>query len=550
MTEDRNFKKEITSSFVVFILSLFYYLSYANYGVIEGDWGMISVGAERFLRGEVFYRDFSILYTPGIYLYSAMFFKLLGVSLSSAMIGWSILRAFNCLIIYLIGIEFVSRRMALILPLLLWFVPGVLHKSFFVFFLLLDILILIKMLSAKSKVFYFISGIAASITLLFRVDLFGFFLIAFVIVEFMKLMSRDTKKIDYFENAPSNSPLPPFSKRGQGGIPLLKNIFSFSIGIIIGITPLALYLLSNSAIKEAYRQTFGYSAAMKSLYFDLPPVSQIFSLNLITIQKYIGASFPFVLYFFICLIIISIIITKGFRDFNEKDKKLFIVLLFGCMTLNQVIMYPGVARVGMILPPVLIVDVYLTARYFNNKNNYLKKLRMIYSASLGGLNALLVPFIIFSCIIPEVFMNGSFLIRFSNPAFMSDPRLHVYTTYKYADNFNKITDVIKASTKEGEYIFTFPGSYQLYHFVTGRQPLEKYAFIGEYLKSEERQKEVIRLLEGKKVRVIIAELTLEVQKRRIWAPVLNEYIIEHYEPKQTIGPFSILVRKEGPKSTV
>jgi hypothetical protein len=532
MTRNNTLKKKFTSPFLtdstfhyslgVLILSLLYYLSYANYGVIEGDWGMIAVGAERFLEGKVFYRDFSILYTPGIYLYTALFFKLFGISLSSATIGWSILRAFNCLVIYLIGVEFVSRRTALILPLLLWFVPGVLHKSFFVFFVLIDILILIKMQSTQKKIFYFIAGIAVSITLLFRIDLFGFFLITFVIVEFMKLISYKNKTTT-------------ISK-------ILQNFFFLSCGVIAGIIPMAIYLLSNSALQEAYRQTFAYSDAMKSLWFDLPPISQFFSFNTIAILKYIGASVPFVLYLFIFVIIISVIITKDFGDFSEKDKKIFIVLLFGCMTLNQSLMYPGIARIGMILSPILITNVYFIARYFNQKVNYSKKLRMIYTLSLGGLNSALLFFMIFSCVNTDAYINGSFFIRFKNPFFMSDPRLNVYTTYDYAKNFNKITDIIKTETKEDEYIFTFPGSYQLYHFVTGRKPLEKYALIGEYLKSIERQKEVIRLIEERKVRIILAELSVEVQKREIWAPVLNEYIMKHYEPKQVIGTFSILVR--------
>jgi hypothetical protein len=507
----------------ILIISLFYYLSYANYGLIEGDWGMIAIGAERFLKGEVFYKDFSIIYTPGIYIYTSIFFQLFGISLSSAMIGWSILRAFNCLMIYLIGIEFVSRRMALILSLLLWFVPGVLHKSFFVFFLLLDIFILVKMLSAKSRFFYFISGIAAGITLLFRVDLFGFFIITFLFVEFLKVITYGKKIIHTIK------------------IISFRNIFSFGSGVIAGVAPFALYLLSNSAIKEAYRQTIEYPAAMRSLWFDLPPLSQVFSFNMIAIQKYIGVSIPIALYLFI-FIIMSLIIFA--RDFNEKDKKLVVVLLFGCMTLNQVIMYPGVARIGMILPAILIANVYLLVRYYNYKNNFLKRPRLIYSISLGSLNFVLLPFIILSCIIPDIYINGSFFICFSNTAFIPDPKLNIYTTHKYAEKFNKIKDIIEASTKEDEYIFTFPGSYQIYHFATGRKTFEKYGLIGEYMKSEERQKEVIRLLEEKRVRMIITELSKEIQKREIWAPLLNEYIIEHYEPTYKIGDFSILLRKK------
>ncbi len=48
-------------SAIILILSLLYYLSYANYGLIEGDWGMVAVAAARFIQGKVFYKDFSTL---------------------------------------------------------------------------------------------------------------------------------------------------------------------------------------------------------------------------------------------------------------------------------------------------------------------------------------------------------------------------------------------------------------------------------------------------------------------------------------------------------
>lgn len=535
MIRNEDFKKGLSSvilserfiyPFVVLGLSLVYYLSYANYGIIEGDWGSILVGAKHFLQGKVFYRDFSIIYTPGIYIYTAIFFKLLGISLSSATLGWSILRVLNCFIIYLIGIEFVSRRMALILPFLLWFVPGTLHKSFFVFFLLLDMLLLIKMLSLKSRLFYFVSGIIAGITLLFRIDLFGFFIITFVSVEFLKLISSDKKS------------------SGLAIINLsLKNVVLFSCGIMAGVGPFIFYLVYNSALIDAYQQTREYSAAMKSLWLALPPVSEMFSMNILAIHKYIGAFVPILLYFFV-LVIIGLILKQGdYRPLGEKDKKFFTTLLFGSMTINQALMYPNIARIGVILSPLLIISLYLIVRYSNRKDNYSKKTRLIYLISLAGLTLTLLSYIVLSCMTSDVFINGSYLIRSSNTYFMSEPRLRVYTTPEYAKNFKKIKNILIALTEEEEYIFNFPASYQMYHFVTNRKAIEKYSLIGEYMGSEKRQKEVIKQLEEKDVRVIIAVLELERQKREVWAPILNKYIMKHYEPMHTIGSFSILVRR-------
>jgi hypothetical protein len=508
-------------SATVLIASLLYYLSYAKYGFINSDWGMIVVAAERFLRGEVFYRDFSILYTPGIYIYTALAFKLFGISLSSATIGWSILRAFNCLLIYLIGTELMSRRAALMLPLLLWFVPGVLHKSFFIFFVLLDSFILIRLLVTNSRVFYFLSGIVAVITLLFRVDLFGFFVITLLLVEVLKI-TWSGKKI---------------SGTSQIVMPL-KNISFFTSGAIVGAIPLLLYLVSNSALKDAYHQTIDYATTMGSMWFYLPPISQLFSLNLGAIFKYLSVIIPFLLYFLVFIILLSIM-KAG--DFNEKDKRLLIIFLFGCMTLNQTIIWPGMGRISQVLSPVLIANVYLILRYYNSyKNGSHKKFPLIYPITLAGLSLVLFLYIAFSCIFRDIYLNGSIFMRFKNPVLLSNPKLNVYTEYEEAKEFNRVSDVIKNITAKDEYVFTYPGNPQMYFFATGRKNLDKYSIITEYIKSEERQKRVIGLLEEKNVRLIISDLT---DKRGSLSPILDRYVKEHYEPGLRVGNYLFLRKK-------
>ncbi|RJO61116.1 hypothetical protein C4544_03655 [candidate division WS5 bacterium] len=509
----------------VFIASLFYYVSYANYGFIPSDWGMIVVAAERFLRGEIFYKDFSILYTPGIYLYTAVAFKYMGVSLSSATIGWSILRAFNALLIYLVGAEFVSYRTALLLPLILWFVPGDLHKGFFVFSVLISMLFLIKMISARRKWFYVFSGIVAGFLLLLRIDIFGFFIICFVFIEFAKIMIPNKHKsiIGYVEIHTS-----------------FKNIIIFGVGVLLSIFPIALYLISHDAVKEAYRQTVDYTSTMKSVWFFLPPASQLLSFDISAAYKYIGLILPFGLYFIVFILVMTIVIK---RDIFENDKKLIIIFLFGCLTLNQVISYPGISRISQTLAPVLIANVYLTREYFNDRfKEYGRKVVRMNKVALIVLNVMLFTYITITCSISDPYINGSIFMRLYNRTFLPDPRLEVYTEYKYADEFNKVIDIIRNRTKNDEYVFTFPNNNQMYHFVTGRKSLEKYGIGAEYIKSEERQIKVIKLLDEKNVRVIIADLS-SGQWREELAPILDRYIMKHYKPTQTAGSFTFLVKE-------
>jgi len=484
---------------------------------------MIVVAAERYLKGEVFYRDFSILYSPGIYLLTALSFKIFGVSLLSATIGWSILRAFNCLIIYLIGIEFVSLRAALLLPLTLWFVPGDLHKGFFVFSVLISILFLIKMISDHRKWFYLLSGVVAGFLLLLRVDVFGFFVIAFLFIEFAKIVSTKKKMLGFLEVVTN-----------------FKKIIFFGVGLLLSVSPLALYLISHDAITEAYRQTMEYTSTMKSVWFFLPPLSQLLSFDIVAMYKYIGLILPFVFYFFIFALTIPIVLKK---DIGENDKKVVIVFLFGCMTLNQVISYPGISRISQTLSPILIANVYLTREYFKNRfKEYGRKVIQINKVMLVALNMLLLTYITINCSIADPYINGSIFMRLFNKTFLSDPRLKVYTEYKYADEFNSIVDIIRNTTRKDEYIFTFPNNNQMYHFVTGRKNMEKYGMGPEYIKSEERQNKVITMLDEKNVRVIIADLNSR-QWRQELAPILDKYVMEHYKPAQTVGDFTFLIRE-------
>lgn len=483
---------------------------------------MIVVAAERFLHGDVFYRDFSILYTPGIYLYTALSFKLFGVSLASATTGWSIIRAVNASLIYLIGKEFVSYKIALILPLLLWFVPGDLHKGFFVFSVLVSIFFLIKTISPRGKLFYLLAGLVVGMLLLLRIDVCGFFVMGFVLIELAKKTIHEGK-------------LPRVSEISAP----LKNIIVFGFGAMLSISPFALYLVSNDALKEAYRQTIDYTSTMKSVWFFLPPLSRLFSFDMLALYKYIGLLLPFVFYLLVSALIISIVFK---RDICENDKKLIIVFLFGCLTLNQVISYPGISRISQTLPPILIANAYLTREYFKNRfKEYGRKVIQTNKVMLVVLNVLLLTYITISCSISDPYINGSIFTRLFNKTFLSDPRLKVYTKYKYADEFNKVTNIIKNTTDKDEYIFTYPNNNQMYHFVTGRKNLEKYGMGPEYIKSEERQYNVIKILNEKNVRVIIADLNSR-QWREELAPILDKYITEHYKPTRAVGDYTFLIR--------
>ena len=509
-------KHELYISTGIFIVSLFYHLSYQSYGFMEAEWGPIVAIAERILQGDILYRDFSLGYTPGIYLYTALGFKLFGVSLSSATAAWSIIKAFNCVLIYIGGIQFVSRRLALLLPLILWVAAGRIHKSFLIFFELFNLLILLRLLSTDSKGFYFISGIVAGITLIFRIDLFGFFTITVLLIEFVKIIER--RKTD-----------------GRTQIARsLKNFSFFWGGAISALAPIALYLSLNSAMADAVSQnlTTIKTATMKMLV--LPEITRIFSWDKWDFIAYDVLFVPFAVY---SLLLAVLFLDIRNRKFTEEHKKLLTLFLYGVLILQQITRTPAIGVLYEILPPILIADMYLVSRYYINRGNkHLEKLRLIYPLTLAIANFTFLFLMFVSCI--GTGPPGSVFVRFTNTTPLSAPRVEVYTTYRQADEFNRVRNIIETETKKNEYIFIVP-DLSMYYFVTERKNATRYYYIEVYAGSDTKQLEIIRNLADKKVKLIIQGS----HRYTTYIPIVVEYINKHYQIKERIGDKIILIRR-------
>ncbi len=508
---------------VIFGASLFYYLSYANQGLILGDWGMILVAAERLLEGDVFYRDFSIIYTPGIYLYTAFAFKIFGVSLSSALIGWSILRAFNCLLIYCIGNRIISEKKAILLALMLWLVPGSIHKSFYVFFLLLNLYMLLGLLVRKEGSYHYFAGIIVGITLIIRTDLFGISIITFFVICLLKIIKE-------WKTDENRVVLP------------IKKVSLWCIGIATGVSPFLIYLLVNNALTSAYEQTFQYADIMKSLWFYLPPLSQVFDSKR-NVYTYLGVIIPFGFYFISSVILITIIKTNSL---NDTDEKILVIYTCGILTLNQVIMIPNLGRVSVIFSPVLIACLYFM-EYYGTIRNKCKSLMncYLYKVSLIGLTGMILLFTTYSILTPDLYTNGSIFrqLRIDDKIYLENPKLRVYADRKEAEKLRKVVMAIYNLTGENEYVFSFLNNHQLFNFVTGRKTLEKYGIVSEYIISEERQRKVMRLLDEKNIRMILVDKNKE-KEFRLWAPLLSNYIFSHYDLKSAASQYMIYFKSK------
>lgn len=504
----------------IFVTSLIYYLSYTSYGYSESDWGGIVIAAERFIQGDMFYKDFSIVYTPGIYLYTALAFKIFGAKLSSATAAWGFIRAVNCLLIYILGTKFFSRKLALLLPFILWIIPGPPHKSFLIFFCLLHLILFIRHLSSNNKGLYLLSGTVAGISFIFRLDLLLSFIFTLSLVDFLKFLN----------------PINDITRKSQI-ISFLKNYPVFVLGMVFTILPLALYLDSNSALTAAINQTLYFVGSAKSRMFLFPPLSNFFSWSIWDFSSYAVIFIPLGIY---SLLSIDIITNIKAGKYSHDDKKLLVLFLYGILSLHQILRWPWAGRLFQILPPFIIVDLYLILKhYINRDKKRIKKPHFIYTAVTITTNVVLLLMIAGSLTLSDMYTNGSILIRFTNTTSVSTPKASFYTIQEEADKINKIINIIKAETTEHEDIYIVQ-YYPMYYFITGRKNATRYYFIEAYVYSEEKQLEVVKDLVDKKVKFVISGPNHPETPE---ANILNDYLNEHFKIIETVGDKVVYKKK-------
>lgn len=505
---------------VIFIISLIYYLTYASYGYSESDWGGIVVAAKLFLNGDIFYKDFSIVYTPGIYLYTALAFKIFGIKLWSALAAWTFIRAINCSLFYLLGRKFFQHKVAVILSLILWIIPGPIHKSFLIFLGLLHLIIFLKLINSNNKVLYLFSGLIAGVSFIFRFDLLLSFVITLLLIESMKLIKPIESKSFKLQIMTS-----------------IKNFLIFCVGTLSSILLFVLYLVYNSVLSEAINQTLSFLGRERSGMFSLPPLSKITSWGIWDFSHYAVVFVPLGISL---LLLIEIIRNIKVKRFGDIDRQLLVLFVYGLLSLHQVLRWPWVGRLFQILPPFIIADIYLILTHYFNHDRFIKKPHLIYTIFMIAINLVLFSLIIGSLTMSDMYTNNSILIRLTNKTLLSVPKVSVYTTKKKAEEVHKVIDIIETETSKDDYIYIVQ-YYPMYYFITDRKNATRYYFLEAYVYSEEKQLEVIKELEDKNVKLVISGPNHPETPE---ATILNAYLSKNFEIIERVGE-KIIYKKRG-----
>jgi hypothetical protein len=184
-----NMKKNILLLILLFIVAEIFYLPIMNIGLSPYDEGLILVGAERVLKGQIPYKDFSSAYPPGQYYTIAALFDMFGTSVTTERIYDISVRAILSLFIFLIIRLLSSNKLAFVgwTMSLVWMghssYPGYpVYPS--ILFIYISVYCLLRHIKQNSIYYVALSAVTIVFAIFFRHDLGGYAAIAMVIFLF------------------------------------------------------------------------------------------------------------------------------------------------------------------------------------------------------------------------------------------------------------------------------------------------------------------------------------------------------------------------------
>lgn len=199
------------------------------------------VPAERVLEGEVPYRDFYKIQTPGILFLNAGLFKLWGTTLLTALWGVMVFRVLTVVMVFVVASRIINPKLAIVPALLsmIWLPPGGPFRAapiqYEMLFILLALYFTLRWVGSRAVAHAFAAGLAVGMVALFKQNVGLYCAIALALS--MLVVSRQ-------ERAKSPESLVAIKRR---------SLLAAAVGIVLPVAGLLVYLISNDALTAAIR---------------------------------------------------------------------------------------------------------------------------------------------------------------------------------------------------------------------------------------------------------------------------------------------------------
>ena len=481
--------KPIQLVMLIFILT--WLIFFHTRGIVPDDEGWILQVAFRYFRGESIYKDIQFVYTPGVIYLTTFAYHLFGISVLSTRIIALFNSITSALLIYLIGKKLKFSKFAnfIAVSTYLFWGPPVINFIWPVMFCITTALIISNIFIRNKKekisdISIFFTGLVSALTFIFKQN-FGLAILLANLVFFF--VNKKIKKFRY--------------------------ILIHTAGYLFVLLIQGLYLLKTNTltwfVKELYYYTF--LKIFKEGIYNSPYPWEFPAPVYIKIFKIIIYLYP---------LIISLLLFS--KLLMSKKKQLIyiplVVIFYYLLSIRPTTDYVHLA------PLIALSGLCLSLLHINSRQTKVK-------LSLSVLGSILVFIGAHSALMRNYYRWYFPLINHTYKN--NHPRVQIWTDGLSNQNINQISKYFEtyAISEKEMFIYEFT---PLYYFILDKQNPTKYDFLHSGVRTPQVENKIIKTLNEKKIKYILADIELEKDTAAI-----PSFIKSNYQADTRINKYTI-----------
>lgn len=509
----------LTDVFIVIAAGILKF-SILNKGLVIYDVGEVTFYIEKILSGQVAGLDYVVnSYGFGRYLLFSGLFSIFGKSLTVLNTFWILTQTASVFIALRIARRFLPGPLAVasILPFL--FVPGPLHKSFFVFFTLAGALAAIRFCEKPKRPLVWQYAAINFLAALARPDLGVILAVGFAFALFVKRKDLDR------------------SAAIHHGLLVTLPLFALAAAV----SAILAFKGVLAPVVEQLLDELGKNTSITEPSFPSPLA--IFNPH----GRGIEAA---MIYFYLMAYVAAIgsVLTGWPQKKGSKESVLLSILIaFGLMACNQVNIKPDFSHILQSAPISYVVAVSICYLIYMKLGAAGAIKRGIGSVVLVIGLILVVGLTTSNTLVnhPGDPYTGAVTNRWNRTKALNAGGTTIWLTPEEYKKTGAVLDFIAGESSGCHRLFV-PTNQPMYYFLTGKKDVSGYPSVVFYAYNENKQRQVIqRLNDLPPVYVLYVDDTIEGDYMRLKnaAPLVYQYIIENYEPDKVFGEMNILKRK-------
>ncbi|MBM2816408.1 MAG: hypothetical protein HW421_3170 [Ignavibacteria bacterium] len=541
-----NFINKTNPFFIALILFLFFIVSgivAMKFIVLGADMGELCNNPLRVLTGELPYRDFWLLFSPGEVYVPALIYKIFGINTDILINTFIIISALTAVFSFYVGKYLLkTNAAAFIFSLLFYFLsvisryegPG--YNHLYLTFLLLSFFFITKHFNTNNLNHLFFAGLFAGIAFFFRVYEVGGAILGFTAALIIH---------NYFiKNELRIS---------------LKNLIIFILGIMVipALTLLIFYNIAPKMLSEIVFESVKNGTSMNLPMFaylqDFKPEFMADWNGLVEQGKIVLILKLLVkLSWLICAILQIILVWIGvlflFLYIKTKPDKMELSITL-ILFLWSLFSYPkglGRSSLSHFAPstcPMALFICFATINVLRKKNISFGKLEKIITMS-GTIVIIILLFSIMSSYSKQLNLRDKYI--YTIPTERGTIR---HKEKIYIDGIDSALKIIYRQTKPDDYIFVTPWDAPPFYVLTGRRNPTYYDSMNDLLvrPSDEKQRQLCKDLIEHNTKLIIHDPNTGYEPEQrfyVACKIIQEFIVKNYTFKGVYGKYLIYEKKD------